>query len=172
MNAQAGSQGAVTFPVRNHRTTEWFGLEGTSKPTRSHPLPWAGCPPTKSDCPGPVCGLGHLQGWEIQIHSFFGHQLAWGWLKAQVQPEDAKPALPVGVNPFLAVTSCPTLQKQGTQVGVTGWLRTDYQMTVQEHLGKPKFHPTKKLGRKHPSIQSLPLPTPWKPVGHAIQECS
>ena len=30
-----------------------FGLEGTSKPTHLHPMPWAGLPPTSSAFPGP-----------------------------------------------------------------------------------------------------------------------
>ena len=36
-----------------HRITEWFGLEGSSKPTQPQPLLWAGLPPTSSGCPGP-----------------------------------------------------------------------------------------------------------------------
>ena len=41
----------VTESCRSHRlllhitrVVEWFGLEGTSKPTRFQALPWAGCP--------------------------------------------------------------------------------------------------------------------------------
>ena len=43
---------------------QWLGLEGTSEPTQSHPVPWAGLPPTSSAAQGPIQpGLEHLQGW-------------------------------------------------------------------------------------------------------------
>jgi len=46
----------------NHRITEWFGLEGISKPTQ-YP-PWAGLPSTSAAAQGPIQpGLEHLQGW-------------------------------------------------------------------------------------------------------------
>ena len=53
---------------KNHRIIEsitgWLGLEGPSKPTQPHPLPWAGLPPTSSAAQGPIQpGLERLQGW-------------------------------------------------------------------------------------------------------------
>ena len=48
----------------NHRIMEYFGLEGTLKPSQF--LPWTGLPPTGSGCPGPQSvwpwmppGMGH-----------------------------------------------------------------------------------------------------------------
>ncbi|NXX97252.1 HDAC3 deacetylase, partial [Centropus bengalensis] len=47
-----------------HRVIEQFGLEGTSKPIQSHPLPWAGTNPTGSGAPSPIQpGIQHLQRW-------------------------------------------------------------------------------------------------------------
>ena len=45
--------------VKNHRITEWFGLEETPKPTHRQ-----GCPPPAQAAQGPIQpGLEHLQGW-------------------------------------------------------------------------------------------------------------
>ena len=49
---------------QSHRSTEWFELEGPSKPTQPHPVPWAGLPPTSAAAQGPIQpGLERLQGW-------------------------------------------------------------------------------------------------------------
>ena len=42
------------YNAQYHRTTEQFGLEGTSKPTPSHPMLWAGLPPSSSAAQGPI----------------------------------------------------------------------------------------------------------------------
>ena len=43
---------------------EWLGLEGTLKPTQSHPVLLAGLPPSSSAAQGPIQpGLERLQGW-------------------------------------------------------------------------------------------------------------
>ena len=47
-----------------HRIIEWLRLEGTLKPPQSHPVPWAGLPPSSSAAQGPIQpGIEHLQGW-------------------------------------------------------------------------------------------------------------
>ena len=47
-----------------HWITSWLGLEETLKSTPTHPMPWAGLPPSSSAAQGPIQpGLERLQGW-------------------------------------------------------------------------------------------------------------
>jgi len=50
--------------LKNHKSAEWLELEETLKLHQSHPVPWAGLPPSSSAALGPIQpGLEHLQGW-------------------------------------------------------------------------------------------------------------
>jgi len=47
----------------HHRIIERLGLKGTLEITEFQHLPWVGCPPAAQAAQGPICGLGHPQGW-------------------------------------------------------------------------------------------------------------
>ena len=64
---KAGSRGhqiQFLIPSKNHKITEWFGLDDTSRPTQFHP-PALGCHPPAQAAQGPIQpgleppGMGH-----------------------------------------------------------------------------------------------------------------
>ena len=91
--------------TQNHRTMEWFGLEGILKPIQFLPLcNGQGCHPPHQAAQGPIQpGLQHLWGWGI--HSFSGQPVP---VLHYIDNEEFPPNIyPHSVWNPCPVTTCP-----------------------------------------------------------------